>query len=109
MSTKTKDTKAQITKSTDENIDAIARQKAIKRVEELKDFYQHLQSYVAVNLILLLINLFTFSEIIWVKYVAFFWGIGLLLHALRTFWSGSGLWGSNWEEKKIAELTEKFK
>jgi len=32
------------------------------------------------------------------------WGIAIVLHALRVF---VGPLGSNWEEKKIAELMEK--
>lgn len=85
-----------------------ARKKAEKRVKELKEFYEHVQSYILVNIVLILINWFTSSGFWWVRYVLFFWGIGLLFHAASVYWLNAGWWGTDWEDKKIEELTEKF-
>lgn len=78
-----------------------------KRVKELKGFYKHLAVYLVVNVILLVVNYFqlkpgeeffrfaTFSTL-------FFWGIGLVFHAVNVFAKNIFL-GSDWEEKKINE------
>lgn len=79
-----------------------------KRVKELKGFYKHLAVYLIVNGVLLIINYLqlepgenffrfaTFSTL-------FFWGIGLLFHAVNVFAKNIFL-GSDWEEKKISEF-----
>lgn len=85
-----------------------ARKKAEKRVKELKEFYQHVQSYIGVNLLLVAINLFTSPRTLWVRYVLFFWGIGLLCHAASVYFFNGRILGSDWEEKKIDELTKKY-
>lgn len=86
---------------------------ALKRVKKIKGFYTHAFVYLVINLVIVIINIqdlevgesyFKVENFI----TAFFWGIGLLAHALSVFLPGMIL-GSNWEERKIQELMEKDK
>ena len=79
--------------------------KAKKRAGELRGFYEHLIAYVAVNIMLVIINLVTSPDALWFYWVTVFWGIGVIGHAIGVF----GKLGKNWEEKKIKELMEKDK
>ncbi len=97
-----------------ENFNNIEQQKferAKKRVKSIAGFYKHLMAYVLVNLFLLTLkyiklepgeNFLEFSTLS----TAFFWGIGLVFHALSVFGSNVFL-GNDWEEKKIKELMDK--
>ena len=60
-------------------------EQAKKRVMAKYGFYTHLSVYVAVNLLLIIINLTTSSEVFWFKYPLMGWGIGLFFHALGVF------------------------
>ena len=86
------------------NEQEIKYQKAQERVADLRGFYGHLSVYVFVILGLFLINLTTSPGYLWFIWPLMGWGIAIVLHTLRVF---SGPLGSNWEEKKIAELMEK--
>ena len=86
------------------NEQEVKYQKAKERVTVLRGFYRHLSVYVIVNLGLFLINMTTSPESLWFIWPLTGWGIAIVLHTLRVF---SGPLGSNWEEKKIAELMEK--
>ena len=86
------------------NKQEIKYQKAKERVTNLREFYGHLSVYVIVNLGLFLINMATSPGTIWFIWPLMGWGIAVALHALRVFVE---LPGSDWEEKKIAELMEK--
>ncbi|WP_343695091.1 2TM domain-containing protein [Flavobacterium sp.] len=97
--------------STDENYN-----NAYRKVKRLKGFYSHLRVYVIVNLIIIVTNLNKdiFSEGIhasgltdWHTYsVAFFWGIGLLAHAMSVF-GRDFFFSADWEQKKIQKYMEK--
>ncbi len=79
------------------------QEKAQERINELKGYYAHLISYVAVNLFLILINVVTYEESgkeIWFFYPLFGWGIGLAIHTFMVF-----IAGHEWEEQKMQELT----
>lgn len=82
-------------------------EKAKKRVEELKKFYGNLVTYVAINILLIIINLVTSPGSLWFYWVTIFWGIAVLLHASRVFILRGRFLGEEWEEKKIRELMEK--
>ena len=82
-------------------------EKAKKRVEELKKFYGNVVTYVAINIVLIIINLVTSPGSLWFYWVTIFWGIALLLHASRVFVLRGKFLGEEWEEKKIRELMEK--
>ena len=83
-------------------------QRAKKRVEELKGFYGHLTAYIIVNVFLFVIYLLTTpGGFPWFLFVTFFWGIGLVSHALTV--SRRGLFSKEWEERKIKEYMENEK
>jgi len=77
--------------------------RAKARVEELREFYEHLIVYVIVNIMLAVINLVTSPDTLWFYWVTVFWGIGLIWHAISVY----GKLGKEWEEKKIKEIMEK--
>lgn len=86
---------------------------AKKRVKKLKGFYTHLAIYLLVNLLIVFINIQDLkpgeSYFRWENFITlFFWGIGLLAHAMSVFVPQFVL-GKNWEERKIRELMEKNK
>lgn len=81
--------------------------RAAKRVKDIKEFYQNLQAYFVVNIILFIINIVTSPEFLWIRYVAFFWGIGVLFHAASVYVFDGVMFGADWEEKKVQEILEK--
>lgn len=81
--------------------------RAKKRVENLKAFYIHLMIYVLVNLMLFLINVTSDPSKLWFLYPLGGWGIGIVIHSLTTF--PLGIFGKEWEERKIKEYMEKDK
>jgi uncharacterized integral membrane protein len=95
------------------NSDQIRYEVAVKRVKKLKGFYTHTLVYIVINIMIIIINMqnlepgescFQFKNFL----TAFFWGIGLLVHAMGTFIPYFIL-GKDWEERKIKELMEKDK
>ncbi|WP_459212668.1 2TM domain-containing protein [Aquimarina rhabdastrellae] len=92
--------------------ESTAYKRAKKRVDDEKGFYTHLVVYIVINTVLLFVNsdflddgLKNWSS--WHLFITpFFWGIGLLIHALRVF-SKISLFGKDWEERKIKELMDK--
>ncbi|PER12479.1 histidine kinase [Bacillus cereus] len=81
--------------------------RAKKRVENLKTFYIHLTVYILVNLMLFFINISSDSSKLWFLYPLGGWGIGIVIHGLTTF--PFGIFGKEWEERKIKEYMEKDK
>ncbi|MED1511103.1 MULTISPECIES: 2TM domain-containing protein [Bacillus] len=81
--------------------------RAKKRVENLKAFYIHLTVYILVNLMLFFINVSSDSSKLWFLYPLGGWGIGIVIHGLTTF--PFGIFGKEWEERKIKEYMEKDK
>lgn len=76
--------------------------RARNHVEELKNFYYNLISYICVIPFLIYINYQTFWGFQWFWFPMIGWGIGILAHAFRVYVSDSFL-GSNWEKRKIEE------
>ena len=92
---------------------SIEYQKAAHRVKKLKGFYTHLAIYIIVNIFAFIMNyreLEANENILhWQLWTTpFFWGLGLLYHASRVFLPNF-MFGNSWEERKIKELTEKYK
>ncbi|MCZ8196604.1 MAG: 2TM domain-containing protein [Flavobacterium sp.] len=89
----------------------IQYENALKRVKKVKGFYTHLIVYVVINIMIIIVNIQNLDKEdsyfqIENFFTAFFWGIGLLSHALSVF--GPNLFlGKDWEDKKIKELMEK--
>ncbi|EJQ45799.1 hypothetical protein IEE_02177 [Bacillus cereus BAG5X1-1] len=81
--------------------------RAKKRMENLKAFYIHLTVYILVNLMLFFINISSDSSKLWFLYPLGGWGIGIVIHGLTTF--PFGIFGKEWEERKIKKYMEKDK
>ncbi|MBT8352012.1 MAG: 2TM domain-containing protein [Deltaproteobacteria bacterium] len=82
-------------------------EEAKRRVKELKDFYRNLMTYIAVNILLIVINLITNPHRLWFFWVTIFWGIAIVLHGAKVFILKGKFLGQEWEEKKIKEIMEK--
>ncbi|HZX45446.1 MAG TPA: 2TM domain-containing protein [Candidatus Nanoarchaeia archaeon] len=54
----------------------------IEQRQEKQTFFLHLIIYAAVNLFLIAVNAAYSPDAIWVVYVIFGWGIGVLMHYL---------------------------
>ncbi len=84
------------------------RERAQKRVKDIKGFYTHLVVYLLINIILTIVHFWADSKgfygdnfykiNFWGTPLA--WGIGLLIHGIKVFSL------SKWEDKKIKELME---
>ena len=76
--------------------------KASKRVENIKNFYTHLITFIVINIFLVIINYWTYWDYQWFWFALFGWGIGLVLHGINTFFISD-----DWEERKIREFMDK--
>ena len=81
---------------------------AQKRVAEIRGFYAHLISFVAVNIVLIIFNVlyhhFGYMKIkVNQFYSLIIWGIIVIIHAVLIFL------GKDWEERKIRKLMNKEK
>jgi len=81
---------------------------AKKRVKQKKGFYAHLSSYLAVNVAMFFVVLFSGGGLNWLM-PAMMWGIGLATHYFAVFgFPGVGAYGTKeWEEKEIQKELEK--
>lgn len=79
---------------------------ALKQVRRTREFYNHVVSYVVVNLFLFTLNALTSPGIWWFYWPAFFWGIGLIFHGLGVFVFGE-MFGKDWEEREVEKLLKK--
>ena len=79
---------------------------AKKRVEDIKGFYVHVLIYLSVNFLLFVINIMSSPGQYWFYWPLFGWGIGVLIHGLSVF-VFEGLFGRQWEDKKIKQIMEK--
>ena len=80
-------------------------QRAKERASTIRGFYIHLGVYIAVNLLLFLINIIASPTNLWFFWPLLGWGIFIAIHAIVVFALG-GLFGAEWEEKKIQEIME---
>ncbi len=83
---------------------------AKERVKRIKSFYIHATVYVLVNLFLIASNVQNGERLdnINIYWTPIVWGVGLIAHGAAVFLPGVFL-GSDWEEKKIRELMDKYK
>jgi transcriptional regulator with XRE-family HTH domain len=88
-----------MTESNDMNT-ARQEQEVFKQVRKLRGFYIHLMQYVAILIVLTLINLIVTPHRLWVLWVAAGWGVGILFHAWRVFGSRL-LLGPEWERREV--------
>ncbi len=80
--------------------------RAQERLKELKKYYTSLSSYVVVNIFLVIVNYLTDWDHKWFFWVSIFWGFGVLMHTFKVF-GFLGLFGPDWERRKIKELMDK--
>lgn len=87
------------------------RQRAQKRIDEIKGFYSHLAVYLLINLVILIWSALTFREIgepifQWPMLITpAAWGIGLAFHYAKTFHVNT-FFGKDWEERQIRKYME---
>lgn len=81
--------------------EADLEREARAHVSALRGFYGHAAIFVAVNLLLLAINLLTDPRSLWFFWPLLGWGIGLSVHAVRVF--AAPRLDRDWEARKIAE------
>lgn len=78
---------------------------AQKRVKDLKGFYIHLAIYLSVMVFLFAAD-YLDGGITWAFWPAIGWGIAVVINAVALFFD-TGIFGSEWEERKIKELMAK--
>lgn len=71
-----------------------------KQVKRMKKFYDSLAIYLAIMLLLLVINLLSSPGYLWVVWPAMGWGIAIVLEALNVFGLKSSF-GEEWERRQI--------
>lgn len=89
----------------------IKYQEAQKRVQKIKGFYTHLIVFILVNIFVIIKKTQNIDEgeTIWHAFkLAFFWGIGLIFHGLKTF-DLIPFFGKDWEDRKIKKMMDKEK
>jgi hypothetical protein len=79
---------------------------AEKRVEAKLGFYKSLTTYLVVNLVLFLIDLFTSPGKWWFYWPLLFWGIGVFFHFIRVFVTG-GLLSERVKEGMVRKELQK--
>ena len=86
--------------------DQDAYRRARRRVRSIRGFYVHVAVFVAVNILLHLINFVATPKVYWAFWPLVGWSIGLLAHGLAAYrWMP--FLGKDWEERKIRELMGK--
>lgn len=89
-----------------ENRDVYNRAK--KRVQIKVGFYIHLAIYLAVNALLVIINMTTSTENLWFIWPMLGWGSAILFHGLGVFvFSGKSLISQKMIEKEMAKEASK--
>jgi cell division protein FtsW (lipid II flippase) len=86
--------------------DQASYERAKKRVQAIRGFYIHATVYALVNTFLAVLNIATSPTAFWAIWPILGWGMGLAMHGIAVF-GFSGLWGKEWEERKIKELMER--
>ncbi len=91
------------------------KERARKRVDELKGFYWHLGMYLLVNSVLTTLKISrniadgeSFIQAFWdfgTFAVWFFWGIGIVFHAVKVF-SYNPFFNKEWEERQIRKYMD---
>lgn len=80
--------------------------RARKRIQDIKEFYQHLIAYCLFTPFIIFINYQTYWDYKWFWFPIIGWGIGVAIHAFAIFVQ-KGNFGRQWEERKIEEIMRK--
>jgi hypothetical protein len=92
-------------RSAEQVAEQAAYRRAHRRMRAVQAFYAHLMAYIAVNLMLFFVDIFT-GEGVWFFWPVLGWGAGIALHGAVTFrWLP--FFAREWEETKIREIMEK--
>ena len=90
----------------EKTIDENSYIRAKKQVKCLKKFYHSLISYAIIISVLAVFNYWQNQwDDPWFLWIAFFWGMVLVLRAVKAF--QGNLLGKSWEERKIKEFMNK--
>ena len=81
-------------------------QKAMEYVRDIKSFYIHALQYVLVISGLTVMNLLMSPDFLWVLWVAFGWGVGVVVHGLSVF-EVFNLFGDEWERRQIKKRMQR--
>lgn len=84
------------------------RREAVAYVKQLRGFYRDLMSYIAINIILVAVNLISSPHHLWFYWVTIFWGLGVFYHGINVF-GPARKFNKDWEERKIQEYLNKRK
>ena len=76
-----------------------------EKVENLREFYEHLTIYTIVNFFIYLTDILNPSKAFELHKISILWGVFILFHAAATFFEI--FFGADWEEKKIKQLINK--
>lgn len=79
---------------------SMSERNVIREVRQLKKFYASLAGYFAIVLFLLVLNLMTSPDYLWVVWPALGMGVGVVMHGLRAF-GVKGQLGNDWEKRQI--------
>ncbi len=80
--------------------------RAKERVNNIKKFYSNLFSYIVFMIFLAAINYYTNEfRYPWFLWAAFGWGIGIVIHAFKTF-NWLPFMNKDWEDRKIKEFMD---
>jgi transcriptional regulator with XRE-family HTH domain len=90
-------------KDDDNNPQAAEELIAFKRAQRLRKYYQHLLSYVVVNIGCIAVNLLTTPGLLWFPGLTLFWGLGLLVHTL-TVLVFDNVFDGQWERNQVEKL-----
>ena len=80
-----------------------SQQTAQKRAKAKVEFRIHLINYIAVNTLLVILNLTLSPGYIWFIWPLLGWGIGIILHALKVYFFGT----SSIKDRMIEEQMKK--
>jgi hypothetical protein len=82
---------------------------AKKRVKRKKDFYEHLTTYVAISVFLVVLNMITSPGHWWFQWPVIGWGMAVLFNYFDVFGvPGVGPMNKEWEQKAIQEELRKM-
>ena len=76
--------------------------RAEKRADEKIGFYRHLYSFIAVNILFIIMNVIFSPNEWWFYWITVFWGIGLIIHFLKVF-----VFFEKFDDKYRDKMTEK--
>jgi hypothetical protein len=80
-------------------------ERARRQIERMKLFYIHATMYTLVNAALFVIDMLTPGGP-WFYWPVLVWGAAVLAHGFSVY-GIVGLWGPDWEERKIAEFIKR--